>query len=77
MGLIKYDLPEATLRAYINRLATIAILQARQALGHQLLETLHFRVDIFGNEDFSKVARQEWLEQLIQSTVHSISLSES
>lgn len=134
MGLIKYDLPEATLRAYIERIATIiaplqpvliyvdqpdversfrkalqerptewaddfvsyyteqayganhslsgvegtiAILQARQALERQLLEILPFRVEVFGNEDFSVEARQVWLKQLIQSTVHSTSLSES
>jgi len=134
MGLIKYDLPEATLRAYIERIATIitplqpvlvyvdqsdversfrkalkerptewadgfvsyyteqaygvnrslsgvegtiAILQARKALEHQLLEMLPFRVEVFGNEDFSVEARQVWLKQLIQSTVRSISLSES
>ncbi len=127
MGLIKYDLPEATLRAYIERLATIiaplqpvlvyvdqpsversfrkalqerptewadgfvsyyteqaygmnhslsgvggtiAILQARQMLERQLLKTLPFRVEVFGNEDFSVEARQAWVKQLIQSTVH-------
>lgn len=134
MGLIKYDLPEATLRAYIERIATIitplqpvlvyvdqpnversflkalndrptewadgfvayyteqaygvdrslsgvdgaiAILQARKALEHQLLEILPFRVEVFGNEDFSVETRQVWLKQLIQSTVRSTSLSES
>ena len=134
MGLIKYDLPEATLQAYIERLATIitplqpvlvyvdqqdversfrkalqerptewadgfvsyyteqaygvnrslsgvdgtiAILQARQMLERQLLKTLSFRVEVFGNEDFSTDVRQKWLKQLIQSTVRSISLSES
>lgn len=134
MGLIKYDLPEATLRAYIERLVsiiaplqpvlvyvdqpdvkqsfrkalkerptewangfvsyyteqaygvnrslsgvegTIAILQARKALERQLLEMLPFRVEVFGNEDFSVEARQVWLKQLIQSTVRSTSLSES
>jgi len=134
MGLIKYDLPEATLRAYIGCLATIiaplqpvlvyvdqpdversfrkalkerptewadgfvayyteqaygvnrslsgvegtiAILQARKALERQLLEMLPFRVEVFGNEDFSVEARQVWLKQLIQSTVRSTSLSES
>lgn len=134
MGLIKYDLPEATLRAYIERIATIitplqpvlvyvdqpnversflkalndrptewadgfvayyteqaygvdrslsgvdgaiAILQARKALEHQLLEIIPFRVEIFGNENFSVEARQVWLKQLIQSTVRSTSLSES
>jgi len=134
MGLIKYDLPEATLRAFIERIATIitplqpvlvyvdqpdiersfrkalkerptewadgfvsyyteqaygvdrslsgvdgaiAILKARKALEHQLLEILPFRVDVFGNEDFSVEARQVWLKRLIQSTVRSTSLSES
>lgn len=134
MGLIKYDLPEATLRAYIEHLAaiiaplhpvlvyvnqsnversfrkalkerptewadgfvsyhteqaygvnrslsgvegTIAILQARKALERQLLKTLPFRVEVFGNENFSVEARHAWLRQLIQSTVHSTSLSES
>lgn len=134
MGLIKYDLPEATLRAYIERIATIiaplqpvlvyvdqtdveksfrkalnerptewadgfvsyyteqaygvnhslegvkgtiAILQARQALERQLLEMLPFRVERFGNEDFSVEARQAWLKQLIQSTARSTSLNES
>ncbi|NTY08287.1 hypothetical protein EXW93_01520 [Exiguobacterium sp. JMULE1] len=134
MGLIKYDLPKATLRAYIERIATIiaplqpvlvyvdqkdveksfrkalnerptewadgfvsyyteqaygvnrslsgvegtiTILQARQVLEHQLLEMLPFRVEVFGNEDFSVEARQVWLKQLIQSTVRSTSLSES
>ncbi|UKS56406.1 hypothetical protein [Exiguobacterium acetylicum] len=134
MGLIKYDLPEETLRAYINRLVTIiaplqpvlvyvdqpdversfrkalkerptewadgfvsyyteqaygvnhslsrvegtiTILQARKALERQLLKTLPFRVEVFGNEDFSVEARQVWLKQLIQSTVRSTSLSES
>jgi hypothetical protein len=134
MGLIKYDLPKETLRAYINRLATIiaplqpvlvyvdqpdversfrralnerppewadgfvsyyteqaygvnrslsgvegtiAILRERKALEHQLLKTLPFRVEVFGNEDFSTDVRQKWLNQLIQSTVRSISLSES
>lgn len=134
MGLIKYDLPEATLRAYIERIATIiaplqpvlvyvdqpnversflkalndrptewadgfvayyteqaygvdrslsgvdgaiAILQARKALEHQLLEILPFRVEVFGNEDFSVETRQAWLKQLIQSAVCSTSLSES
>ena len=122
MGLIKYDLPEATLRAYIERIATIiaplqpvlvyvdqtdveksfrkalnerptewtdgfvsyytnqaygvnhslsgvegtiAILQARQALERQLLKTLPFRVEVFGNEEFSVKARQAWMKQLI------------
>ncbi|MBF8153997.1 hypothetical protein ITJ88_11945 [Exiguobacterium sp. TBG-PICH-001] len=134
MGLIKYDLSEATLRAYIERIATIiaplqpvlvyvdqpdveqsfrkalkerptewadgfvsyyteqaygvnrslsgvegtiAILQARKALERQLLEMLPFRIEVFGNEDFSVEARQVWLKQLIQSTVRSTSLSES
>ncbi|WP_214808696.1 hypothetical protein [Exiguobacterium sp. s102] len=134
MGLIKYDQPEATLRTYIERLATIiaplqpvlvyvnqpdversfrkalkerptewadgfvsyyieqaygvnrslsgvegtiAILQARQVLERQLLEMLPFRVEVFGNEDFSVEERQVWLKQLIQSTVRSTSLSES
>ncbi|WP_373953126.1 hypothetical protein QNN95_01895 [Exiguobacterium acetylicum] len=134
MGLIKYDLPEATLRALIERIATIitplqpvlvyvdqpdiersfrkalkerptewadgfvsyyteqaygvnrslsgvegtiAILQARKALERQLLEMLPFRIEVFGNEDFSVEARQVWLKQLIQSTVRSTSLSES
>ncbi len=134
MGLIKYDLSEATLQTYIERLATIiaplqpvlvyvdqpdversfrkalqerptewadgfvsyyteqaygvnhslsgvdgtiAILQARQMLERQLLKTLPFRVDVFGNEDFSTDVRQKWLKQLIQSTVRSTSLSES
>lgn len=134
MGLIKYDLPEETLRAYIERLATIiaplqpvlvyvdqpdversfrkalkerptewadgfvsyyteqaygvnrslsgvketiVILRERKALEHQLLKTLPFRVEVFGNEDFSTDVRQKWLKQLIQSTVRSISLSES
>ncbi|KNH31936.1 hypothetical protein [Exiguobacterium acetylicum] len=134
MGLIKYDLPEETLRAYINRLetiiaplqpvlvyvdqpdversfrkalnerptewadgfvsyyteqayganrslsgveGTITILQARQALEHQLLILLPFRAKVFRNEDFSVEARQVWLKQLIQSTVRSTSLSES
>lgn len=133
MGLVKYDLPEETLRAYIERLAkiiaplqpvlvyvdqpsversfrkalqerptewangfvsyyteqaygvnrslsgvegTIAILQVRQAMERQLLEILPFRVEVFGNKDFSVEARQAWLKQLIQSTVHSTSLSE-
>ncbi|WP_368915487.1 hypothetical protein [Exiguobacterium acetylicum] len=134
MGLIKYDLPKETLRAYINRLATIiaplqpvlvyvdqpdversfrralnerppewadgfvsyyteqaygvnhsllgvegtiAILRERKALEHQLLKTLPFRVEVFGNEEFSVKARQAWVKQLIQSTVRSTSLSES
>ncbi|WP_290748135.1 hypothetical protein [Exiguobacterium sp. UBA3968] len=134
MGLIKYDLPEATLQAYIERIATIitplqpvlvyvdqtdveksfrkalnerptewadgfvsyyteqahgvnrslsgvdgtiSILQARQALERQVLKTLPFRVEVFGNEDFSTDARRKWLKQLIQSTVRSTSLSES
>ncbi len=134
MGLIKYDLPKETLRAYVERLATIiaplqpvlvyvdqpdversfrkalkdrptewadgfvayyteqaygvhhslsrvegtiTILQARQALEHQLLKMLPFRVKVFRNEDFSVEARQVWLKQLIQSTVRSTSLSES
>lgn len=134
MGLIKYDLSEATLQTYIERLATIiaplqpvlvyvdqpeveqsfrkalnerptewadgfvsyyteqaygvnrslsgvdgtiAILQARQMLERQLLKTLPFRVEVFGNEDFSTDVRQKWLKQLIQSTVRSTSLSES
>ncbi len=134
MGLIKYDLPEETLRAYIERLATIiaplqpvlvyvdqpdversfrralnerppewadgfvsyyteqaygvnhsllgvegtiAILRERKALEHQLLKTLPFRVEVFGNEEFSVKARQAWVKQLIQSTVRSTSLSES
>lgn len=134
MGLIKYDLPEATLRALIERIATIitplqpvlvyvdqpdiersfrkalkerptewadgfvsyyteqaygvnrslsgvegtiAILQARKVLERQLLEMLPFRIEVFGNEDFSVEARQVWLKQLIQSTVRSTSLSES
>lgn len=134
MGLIKYDLPEATLQAYIERLATIitplqpvlvyvdqpnversflealndrltewadgfvsyyteqahgvnrslsgvdgtiSILQARQALERQVLKTLPFRIEVFGNEDFSTDARRKWLKQLIQSTVRSTSLSES
>lgn len=134
MGLIKYDLPEETLRAYIERLATIiaplqpvlvyvdqpdversfrkalkerptewadgfvsyyteqaygvnhsllgvegtiAILRERKALEHQLLKTLSFRVEVFGNEEFSVKARQVWVKQLIQSTVRSTSLSES
>lgn len=134
IGLIKYDLPEATLQAYIERVVTIieplqpvlvyvdqpsversfrkalqerptewangfvsyyteqaygvdrslsgvdgaiAILQARKVLEHQLLEILPFRVEVFGNEDFSVEARQAWLKQLIQSAVCSTSLSES
>ncbi|WP_058703538.1 hypothetical protein [Exiguobacterium indicum] len=134
MGLIKYDLPEETLRAYIERITTIiaplqpvlvyvdqtdveksfrkalnerptewadgfvsyyteqaygmnhslsgvegtiVILQVRQALERQLLEMLPFRIEVFGNEDFSVEARQVWLKQLIQSTVRSTSLSES
>jgi len=134
MGLIKYDLPEAALRAYIERLVaiiaplqpvlvyvdqpdversfrkalkerptewadgfvsyyteqaygvnhslsgvegTIAILRGRKALEHQLLKTLPFRVEVFGNEEFSVKARQAWVKQLIQSTVRSTSLSES
>jgi len=134
MGLIKYDLTEATLQAYIERIATIitplqpvlvyvdqqdversfrkalqerptewadgfvsyyteqaygvnhsllgvegtiAILRERKALEHQLLKTLPFRVEVFRNEDFSTDVRQKWLKQLIQSTVRSISLSES
>ncbi|WP_290783497.1 hypothetical protein [Exiguobacterium sp. UBA6309] len=134
MGLIKYDLPEATLQAYIERIATIitplqpvlvyvdqqdversfrkalqerptewadgfvsyyteqaygvnhsllgvegtiAILRERKALEHQLLKTLPFRVEVFGNEEFSVKARQAWVKQLIQSTVRSTSLSES
>jgi len=128
IGLIKYDLPEATLQAYIERLAaiieplqpvliyvdqpdveksfrkaikerptewadgfmsyyteqaygmnrslsgvegTIAILQARQAVERQLLETFPFRVEVFGNEDFSAEMRQAWLEQLITLAMHS------
>ncbi|HAZ39288.1 MULTISPECIES: hypothetical protein [unclassified Exiguobacterium] len=131
MGLIKYDLPEATLQAYIERIATIitplqpvlvyvdqqdversfrkalqerppewadgfvsyyteqaygvnhsllgvegtiAILRERKALEHQLLKTLPFRVEVFGNEEFSVKARQAWVKQLIQSTVRSTSL---
>ena len=131
MGLIKYDLSEATLRAYIERIATIiaplqpvlvyvdqtdveksfrkalnerptewadgfvsyyteqaygvnhsllgvegtiAILRERKALEHQLLKTLPFRVEVFGNEEFSVKARQAWVKQLIQSTVRSTSL---
>jgi len=134
MGLIKYDLPEAALRAYIERLVaiiaplqpvlvyvdqpdversfrkalkerptewadgfvsyyteqaygvnhslsgvegTIAILRERKALEHQLLKTLSFRVEVFGNEEFSVKARKVWVKQLIQSTVRSTSLSES
>ena len=134
MGLIKYNLPEAMLRAYIERIATIiaplqpvlvyvdqpdversfrkalkerptewadgfvsyyteqaygvnrslsgvegtiAILQVRQAMERQLLEILPFRVEVFGNKDFSVEARQGWLKKLIQSTVRSTSLSES
>lgn len=122
MGLIKYDLPEATLQAYIERIATIitplqpvlvyvdqqdversfrkalqerptewadgfvsyyteqaygvnhsllgvegtiAILRERKALEHQLLKTLPFRVEVFGNEEFSVKARQAWVKQLI------------
>lgn len=133
MGLIKYDLPEATLQAYIERIATIitplqpvlvyvdqqdversfrkalqerptewadgfvsyyteqahgvnrsllgvegtiAILRERKALEHQLLKTLPFRVEVFGNEEFSVKARQAWVKQLIQSTVRSTSLNE-
>lgn len=132
VGLIKYDLSEATLQAYITHLAaiiaplrpvliyvnqsdiersfrkalqersrewaegfisyyteqaygmnrslsgvegTIAILQARQAVERQLLETFPFRVEVFGNEDFSAEVRQAWLEQLITSTMHSTFLS--
>ncbi|MCT4792754.1 MULTISPECIES: hypothetical protein [Exiguobacterium] len=128
VGLIKYDLSEATLQAYITHLAaiiaplrpvliyvnqsdiersfrkalqersrewaegfisyyteqaygmnrslsgvegTIAILQARQAVERQLLETFPFRVEVFGNEDFSAEMRQAWLEQLITSAMHS------
>lgn len=124
IGLIKYDLPEATLQAYIERLAaiieplqpiliyvdqpdveksfrkaikerptewvdgfmsyyteqaygvnrslsgiggTITILQERQSLERQLLTTLPFRVEVFGNEDFSEEVRQAWLEQLIKT----------
>ncbi|VWX34399.1 hypothetical protein [Exiguobacterium oxidotolerans] len=124
IGLIKYDLPEATLEAYIERLAaiieplqpiliyvdqpdveksfrkaikerptewaegfvsyytlqaygvnrslsgiggTITVLQERQAVERQLLDTLPFRVEVFSNEDFSAEARQGWLEQLIQT----------
>lgn len=48
---------------------TIAILQARQVLERQLLETLPFRVEVFGNEEFSIEARRAWVKQLIQSTV--------
>ncbi|MFB3226532.1 hypothetical protein [Exiguobacterium sp. PHA03] len=44
---------------------TIAILQARQALERQLLKTLPFRVEVFGNEEFSVKARQAWVKQLI------------
>ena len=124
IGLIKYDLPEATLQAYIERLAaiieplqpvliyvdqpdveksfrkaikerptewadgfmsyyteqaygvnrslsgiggTITILQERQAVERQLLTTLPFRVEVFGNENFSEEVRRAWLEQLIQT----------
>lgn len=56
---------------------TIAILQARQVVERQLLETFPFRVEVFGNEDFSAEVRQAWLEQLIKSNVHSISFNES
>lgn len=126
IGLIKYDLPEVTLQAYIECLAAIieplqpvliyvdqpdveksfrkaikerptewadgfksyyteqaygvnrslsgiggaiTILQERQAVERQLLTTLPFRVEVFGNEDFSKEVRQAWLEQLIQTCV--------
>ncbi|HAB34238.1 MAG TPA: hypothetical protein DCE40_09105 [Exiguobacterium sp.] len=122
MGLIKYDLPEATLQAYIERIATIitplqpvlvyvdqqdversfrkalqerptewadgfvsyyteqaygvnhsllgvegtiAILRERKALEHQLLKTLPFRGEVFGNEELSVKARQVWVKQLI------------
>lgn len=128
MGLIKYDLSEATLQAYIERIATIieplqpvlvyvdqsdversfrkalqerptewadgfvsyyteqaygvnhslsgvegtiAILQARQALEHQLLKTLLFRVEIFENGDFSKAMRSEYLKQILISNEHA------
>lgn len=134
MGLIKYDLSEATLQTYIERLATIiaplqpvlvyvdqpeveqsfrkvlnerptewadgfvsyyteqaygvnrslsgvegtiAILRERKVLERQLLEMLPFRVEIFGNEEFSTQARQVWLEQLIQSAARSTSLNEN
>ncbi|WP_426272661.1 hypothetical protein [Exiguobacterium sp. R-17] len=127
MGLIKYDLPEATLRAYIERIATIiaplqpvlvyvdqtdveksfrkalnerptewadgfvsyyteqaygvnhslsgvegtiAILQARQVLERQLLEMLPFRVERFGNEDFSEKVRCTYLKEILTRNDH-------
>lgn len=127
MGLIKYDLSEATLRAYIERLATIiiplqpvlvyvdqsdversfrkalkerptewadgfvsyyteqaygvnhslsgvegtiAILQARQVLERQLLEMLPFRVERFGNEDFSEKVRCTYLKEILTRNDH-------
>lgn len=50
-----------------DRGGTITILQERQAVERQLLTTLPFRVEVFGNEDFSEEVRQAWLEQLIQT----------
>jgi len=50
---------------------TVAVLKARQLVEHQLLETFPFRVEVFGNEDFSVEVRQVWLEHLITSTMHS------
>lgn len=127
MGLIKYDLPEAMLRAFIERIATIiaplqpvlvyvdqpdversfrkalnerptewadgfvsyyteqaygvnhslagvegtiAILQARQALERQLLEMLPFKVERFGNEDFSKKVRCAYLKEILTRNEH-------
>jgi len=127
MGLIKYDLPEATLRAYIERIATIitplhpvliyvdqsdversfrkalnerptewadgfvsyyteqaygvnrslsgvegtiAILQARQVLECQLLKMLPFRVERFGNEDFSEKVRCTYLKEILTRNDH-------
>ena len=46
---------------------TITILQERQAVERQLLTTLPFRVEVFGNENFSEEVRRAWLEQLIQT----------
>jgi len=127
IGLIKYDLPAAMLRAFIERIATIitplhpvliyvdqpdversfrkalnerptewadgfvsyyteqaygvnhslsgvkgtiAILQARQALERQLLEMLPFKVERFGNEDFSKKVRCTHLKEILTRNDH-------
>jgi len=55
----------------------VAILQARQAVEHQLLETFPFRVEVFENKDFSAEVRQAWLEKLITSAMYSTFLGES